>query len=103
VPDPGAHSEGVSAKRTRGDGEVPRSAEGQAERQRIPIRQFNHKEWKGSVANDFPGGAACGIRSSSSGVVRKKAKAFHGAKVNGHFQFHSRQDGLPQSLRLFLY
>jgi hypothetical protein len=58
-----------------------------AERDSIPLYQFNHKERKDDVANEFrrPRQVRNGI--VFIGVAQEKAQAFNGKKVNGQFQF----------------
>ena len=58
-----------------------------AERQKIPIYQFNHKERKDDVANQMRRDR--GIRDGIVfiGIAQEKAQAFQGRKVNGNFQF----------------
>src|SRR5882757_3076331 len=58
-----------------------------AERERIPIYQFDHKERKDDVANRFR--QQRGIRDGIVfiGVAQEKAQAFQGKKVDGSFQF----------------
>jgi len=58
-----------------------------AERDRIPIRQFDHKERKDEIANQIrqQRGVKDGI--VFIGVAQEKAQAFQGKKVDGWFQF----------------
>jgi hypothetical protein len=58
-----------------------------AERERIPIYQFDHKERKDDVANRFR--EQRGIRDGIVfiGVAQEKAQAFQGKKIDGFFQF----------------
>jgi hypothetical protein len=58
-----------------------------AERDQIPIRQFDHKERKDEVANQIrqQRGVKDGI--VFIGVAQEKAQAFQGKKVNGRFEF----------------
>lgn len=58
-----------------------------AERQQIPVYQFNHKERKDDVANQFrrERGTRDGI--VFVGVAQEKALAYQGKKVAGQFQF----------------
>ncbi len=58
-----------------------------AERERIPIYPFDHKERKDDVANRFrqPRGIRDGI--VLIGVAQEKAQAFQGKKIDGYFQF----------------
>jgi hypothetical protein len=60
----------------------------QAERQRIPIYQFRHKERKDDIANDFRGQRGVRDQIVFIGVAQEKAKAFSGTKVTGQFQFN---------------
>ena len=57
----------------------------QAERQQIPVYQFNHKERKDDVANDFCRRRGVRDQIVFIGVAQEKAKAFNGTKVNGQF------------------
>ena len=61
-----------------------------AERQQIPIYQFNHKERKDDVANKFR--QQRGVRDGIVfiGIAQEKAQTFQGKKVDGWFQFSSR-------------
>ena len=63
------------------------AVKGMAERQRIPVYQFAHKERKDDVANRFR--QQRGIRDGIVfvGVAQEKAQAFQGRKVDGQFQF----------------
>jgi hypothetical protein len=58
-----------------------------AERERIPIYQFDHKERKDDVANDFR--RQRGVRDGVVfvGVAQEKAQAFQGKKIDGQFVF----------------
>jgi hypothetical protein len=58
-----------------------------AEREQIPVYQFQHKEDKDETANEFrrKRGTRDGI--VFIGVAQEKAHAFNGKKVNGQFQF----------------
>jgi hypothetical protein len=58
-----------------------------AEQQGIPIYQFNHKERKDDVANEFR--RQRGIRDGVVfiGVAQEKAQAFQGKKIDGQFQY----------------
>ena len=58
-----------------------------AERERIPIYQFDHKERKDDVANRFR--QQRGVRDGIVfiGVAQEKAQAFQGKKIDGYFQF----------------
>ncbi len=72
-----------------------------AEREEIPIYQFNHKERKDEVANRIR--QERGVRDGIVfiGVAQEKAPAFQGKKFDGYFQF-TRQNRLRESL-LFLH
>jgi hypothetical protein len=61
----------------------------QAERQQIPVYQFQHKERKDDIANDFRRKRGVRDQIVFIGVAQVKAKAFSGTKVNGQFQFNS--------------
>ena len=58
-----------------------------AEREQIPIYQFDHKEKKDTFANRIR--QQSGIRDGIVfiGVAQEKAQAFQGKNVNGQFQF----------------
>jgi hypothetical protein len=58
-----------------------------AERERIPVYQFDHKERKDQIANDFR--RKRGIRDGVVfvGVAQEKAQAFQGKKIDGQFLF----------------
>ena len=58
-----------------------------AEREQIPIYQFDHKERKDDVANRFR--RQRGVRDGIVfiGVAQEKAQAWNGKKVNGQFEF----------------
>ena len=60
----------------------------QAERQQIPVYQFQHKERKDDIANDFRRKRGVRDQIVFIGVAQEKAKAFSGTKVNGQFQFN---------------
>lgn len=59
----------------------------QADRQQIPIYQFNHKERKDDVANRIR--QQRGIRDGIVfiGIAQEKAQGFQGKKINGQFEF----------------
>jgi hypothetical protein len=59
-----------------------------AERQQIPIYQFQHKERKDDIANHFRRQRGVRDQVVFIGVAQEKAKAFNGTKVNGQFQFN---------------
>jgi len=58
-----------------------------AEREQIPLYQFNHKERKDDVANRFR--QQRGVRDGIVfiGVAQEKAQAWNGRKVNGQLEF----------------
>jgi hypothetical protein len=58
-----------------------------AERQQIPIYQFDHKERKDDVANRIR--KQRGVRDGIVfiGVAQEKAQAFQGKKIDGRFEF----------------
>lgn len=58
-----------------------------AERQQIPIYQFDHKERKDEVANQIR--QQRGVREGIVfiGVAQEKAQAFQGKKINGQFAY----------------
>jgi hypothetical protein len=58
-----------------------------AERDSIPLYQFNHKERKDDVANEFRRQRQVRNGIVFIGVAQEKAQAFNGKKVNGQFQF----------------
>jgi len=60
----------------------------QAERQQIPVYQFQHKERKDDIANDFRRKRGVRDQIVFIGVAQEKAKAFSGTKVNGQFRFN---------------
>jgi hypothetical protein len=60
----------------------------QAERQQIPVCQFQHKERKDDLANEFRRQRGVRDQIVFIGVAQEKAKAFSGTKVNGQFQFN---------------
>src|SRR4051794_8446066 len=64
------------------------SVKAQAERERIPVYQFQHKERKDEIANAFRQERGVRDQIVFIGVAQEKAKAFRGTKVNGQFQFH---------------
>ena len=59
----------------------------QAEQQQIPVYQFNHKERKDDIANDFRRQRGVHDQIVFIGVAQEKAQAFNGKKVNGRFEF----------------
>src|SRR3982751_2438304 len=59
----------------------------QAEREQIPVYQFQHKERKDDIANAFRREREVRDQIVFIGVAQEKAKAFSGTKVNGQFQF----------------
>ena len=70
-----------------GHGEVPRGGEGAGGAGHIPVYQFQHKERKDDVANNF--GRQRSVRDGIVfiGVAQEKAQAFNGKKINGQFEF----------------
>ena len=60
----------------------------QAERDHIPIYQFQHKERKDDVANNFRRQRQVRDEIVFMGVAQEKAQAFKGKKVNGQFEFN---------------
>jgi hypothetical protein len=64
------------------------AVQAQAERQQIPVYQFQHKERKDDIANDFRRQRSVRDQIVFIGVAQEKAKAFSGTKVNGQFQFN---------------
>src|SRR5215470_12608269 len=60
----------------------------QAERDQIPIYQFQHKERKDDIANEFRRQRQVGDGIVFIGVAQERAQAFNGKKVNGQFEFN---------------
>src|SRR5882757_11046138 len=60
----------------------------QAEREQIPVHQFQHKERKDDLANDLRRRRGVRDQIVFIGVAQEKAKAFNGIKINGQFQFN---------------
>src|SRR5450432_432263 len=58
-----------------------------AEREEIAINQFNHKERKDDIANNFRKQRQVRDGIVFIGIAQEKAQAFNGKKVNGQFQF----------------
>src|SRR6202167_4078753 len=58
-----------------------------AECDSIPLYQFNHKERKNDIANEFRRQRQVRDGIVFIGVAQEKAQAFNGKKVNGQFQF----------------
>ena len=58
-----------------------------AEREEIPIYQFDHKERKDDIANLFRQQRSIRDGIVLVGVAQEKAQAFQGKKVDGSFQF----------------
>jgi hypothetical protein len=58
-----------------------------AERDRIPVYPFRHKEKKDDLANEFRRQRPVRDGIVFIGVAQEKAQAFQGRKVNGQFQF----------------
>ena len=61
-----------------------------AEREDIPIYQFQHKERKDDIANQFRRQRQVRDQIVFIGVAQEKAQAFQGKKVDGQFQFLHR-------------
>jgi hypothetical protein len=59
----------------------------QAEQQQIPIYQFQHKERKDDIANDFRERRGVRDQIVFIGVAQEKTQAFNGKKISGQFQF----------------
>ena len=59
----------------------------QAQHQRIPIYQFQHKERKDDIANQFRKRRQVRDQVVFIGIAQEKAQAFSGRKVNGRFEF----------------
>jgi hypothetical protein len=60
----------------------------QAEREDIPVYQFNHKERKDDIAHNFRKQRRVRDGIVFIGVAQEKAQAFNGKKVNGQFEFN---------------
>src|SRR5258708_11648307 len=60
----------------------------QAARDHIPIYQFQHKERKDDIANNFRRQRQVRDGIVFVGVAQEKAQAFNGKKVNGQFEFN---------------
>jgi hypothetical protein len=60
----------------------------QAEREDIPVYQFQHKERKDDIANNFRRQRQVRDGIVFIGVAQEKAQAFNGKKVNGQFEFN---------------
>jgi len=60
----------------------------QAEREQIPIHQFQHKELKDDIANNFRHQRGVRDQIVFIGIAQEKARAFSGTKVDGQFQFN---------------
>jgi hypothetical protein len=58
-----------------------------AEREQIPLYQFDRKERKDEVANDFRRKRGTRDGVVFVGVAQEKAQAFPGKKIDGHFLF----------------
>jgi hypothetical protein len=58
-----------------------------AERDEIPVYQFQHKEKKDDLANEFRRQRPVRDSIVFIGVAQEKAQAFQGRKINGQFQF----------------
>src|ERR1017187_1608964 len=59
-----------------------------AEREDIPLYQFQHKERKDDIANNFRRQRQVRDGIVFIGVAQEKAQAFNGKKVNGQFEFN---------------
>jgi hypothetical protein len=59
-----------------------------AEREHIPVYQFQHKERKDDSAHHFRRQRPVRDEIVFIGVAQEKAQAFHGKKVNGQFEFN---------------
>lgn len=53
----------------------------------IPVYQFNHKERKDDIANEFRRKRAVRDGVVFIGVAQEKAQAFQGKKIEGRFEF----------------
>src|SRR5436853_3887510 len=60
----------------------------QAEREHIPVYQFQHKERKDDIAHHFRRQRQVRDEIVFIGVAQEKAQAFNGKKVNGQFEFN---------------
>jgi hypothetical protein len=58
-----------------------------AERERIPVYQFNHQERKDDIAHDFRRKREIRDGVVFVGVAQEKAQAFQGKKIDGQFLF----------------
>ncbi|MGI8403468.1 MAG: hypothetical protein ACR2OE_01630, partial [Thermomicrobiales bacterium] len=67
--------------------EFRESVKALAGREEIPVYQFNHKERKDDIANEFR--RQRGVRDGIVfvGVAQEKAQAFQGRKIEGRFEF----------------
>jgi hypothetical protein len=63
----------------------------QGERDHLPIYQFQHKERKDDIANEFRRQRQVRDEIVFIGVAQEKAQAFNGKKVNGQFEFNRDQ------------
>ncbi len=59
----------------------------QAEREQIPVYQFQHKKRKDDMANAFRREREMRDQVVFIGIAPEKTKALRGTKVNGPFQF----------------
>jgi hypothetical protein len=59
-----------------------------AERDHIPMYQFEHKEKKDDIGNEFRRQRQVRDEIVFIGIAQEKAQAFNGKKVNGQFEFH---------------
>jgi len=75
------------------------SVKAMAERERIPLYQFDHKERKDDVANDFRRKRGTRDGVVFVGVAQEKAQAFQGKKIDGQFWF-TRHEAMPERARM---
>ena len=59
----------------------------QAEREGIPVYEFQHKERKDDIANNYRRRRQVRDGIVFIGVAQEKAQAFNGKKVKGQFEF----------------
>ena len=64
-----------------------------AEREEIPIYQFDHKERKDDVATRCAENGACWDGIVFIGVAQEKAQAFRVKKIGGQFEFTRDKTG----------
>ena len=74
----------------------------QAEQQQIPVYQFNHKERKDDIANDFRRQRGVRDQIVFIGVAQEQAQAFNGKKVSfgAVFRVQPRQKRSAEPLLL---